>query len=257
MKTPNTKYKWDDMIEIIQRSYRIQSHLDFYEWHQDYVTPTFPHDALIAVWGDFDNGQLHYDVCSKDKQIRTQNVFEQPENFNNFVLFLYKNWLSNGKRWYKLNDFTASLDQEDLPHFFTVQLPHIHSMLVYGVNDIRGNNNCIYIFLSEKKEFDAPDLALGMIMPHLDAALSRIESFQYQIGEVRGNYNVQGLTEREHEVLHWVKMGKTNTEISMILNISLNTVKNHLKHIFAKLDVSTRAHAVATYVPPKISVPQS
>lgn len=63
--------------------------------------------------------------------------------------------------------------------FFIEQLPNIHSMLVYGVNDIRGNNNCIYIFLSEKKDFHAPDLALGMIMPHLDAALSRIESFAY------------------------------------------------------------------------------
>lgn len=73
---------------------------------------------------------------------------------------------------------------------------------------------------------------------------------------MRGNYNAQGLTEREHEILHWVKMGKTNTEISMILSISLNTVKNHLKHIFAKLDVSSRAHAVATYVPPKIKVSQ-
>jgi DNA-binding CsgD family transcriptional regulator len=31
----------------------------------------------------------------------------------------------------------------------------------------------------------------------------------------------------------------------MILNISANTVKNHLKRIFQKLDVSCRAQAVA------------
>lgn len=256
MKTPNTKYKWDTMIEIIQRSYRIQTHLDFYEWHQDYVAKTFPHEALIAVWGDFDDGTLHYDICSKDKNIRTQHIFEQRGNFDHFVRYLYKNWVNNGKRWYKLDDFTAKIDEADLPHFFSKKMPQALSMLVYGVNDIRGNNDCIYIFLSDKKDFHAPDLALGMIMPHLDAALSRIESFQFEIEEKTGNYVSQGLTEREHEILHWVKMGKTNTEISMILSISLNTVKNHLKHIFTKLDVSSRAHAVANYIPPKINATQ-
>lgn len=256
MKAPNTKYKWDTMIEIIQRSYRIQTHLDFYEWHQNYVAVTFPHEALIAVWGDFDNGQLHYDICSKDKNIRTQHIFEQPKNFDHFVRHLYKNWVNNGKRWYKLDNFTANIDTVDLPHFFTQQMPQVHSMLVYGVNDIRGNNDCIYIFLSDKKDFHAPDLALGMIMPHLDAALSRIESFQFENEEKRGDEASQGLTDREHEILHWVKMGKTNTEISMILSISLNTVKNHLKHIFSKLDVSSRAHAVANYIPPKINASQ-
>lgn len=54
-----------------------------------------------------------------------------------------------------------------------------------------------------------------------------------------------GLSDREQEILHWVRSGKTNLEIGMILNISANTVKNHLKRIFQKLDVSCRAQAVA------------
>jgi DNA-binding CsgD family transcriptional regulator len=48
-----------------------------------------------------------------------------------------------------------------------------------------------------------------------------------------------------------VKSGKTNFEIGMILSISPNTVKNHLKRIFQKLDVTCRAQAVARYIPYK------
>ena len=52
---------------------------------------------------------------------------------------------------------------------------------------------------------------------------------------------------REGEVMFWVGFGKTNEEIGMILGISPNTVKNHLKKIFQKLGVSSRAQAVARY----------
>ena len=53
-----------------------------------------------------------------------------------------------------------------------------------------------------------------------------------------------GLSEREIEILEWVRNGKTNIEIGMILHISANTVKNHLQRIFRKINVSNRAQAV-------------
>jgi RNA polymerase sigma factor (sigma-70 family) len=53
------------------------------------------------------------------------------------------------------------------------------------------------------------------------------------------------LTPREREVLDLLAQGLTNKEIAEALVISDNTVKRHLKAIFAKLDVSTRAAAAA------------
>ena len=40
-------------------------------------------------------------------------------------------------------------------------------------------------------------------------------------------------------------MGKTNAEIGIILSISAFTVKNHMQHIFKKLDVYNRTRAVS------------
>ena len=53
------------------------------------------------------------------------------------------------------------------------------------------------------------------------------------------------LTGRELEVLALLQQGLTNKEIAETMVISENTVKRHLKAIFAKLDVNTRSAAVA------------
>jgi DNA-binding NarL/FixJ family response regulator len=52
-----------------------------------------------------------------------------------------------------------------------------------------------------------------------------------------------GLTEREQQVLWQASRGATDKEIAAELNISLNTVKTHIRNILAKLHVSTRREA--------------
>ena len=52
------------------------------------------------------------------------------------------------------------------------------------------------------------------------------------------------LSERELEVLTCMFDGQTTLQIASRLFISENTVKTHVRHIFEKLEVSTRAEAV-------------
>jgi DNA-binding CsgD family transcriptional regulator len=56
------------------------------------------------------------------------------------------------------------------------------------------------------------------------------------------------LTPREREVLSWISRGKSNPEVGAILGISAWTVKVHVGRILAKLDASTRGHAIAKAV---------
>jgi DNA-binding NarL/FixJ family response regulator len=54
-----------------------------------------------------------------------------------------------------------------------------------------------------------------------------------------------GLSEREREVLRLLVAGASNKGIAHQLGLSENTVKAHMSHIFDKLDVQSRAEAVA------------
>ena len=55
----------------------------------------------------------------------------------------------------------------------------------------------------------------------------------------------ESLSEREIDVLKLMAQGKSNKEIGSVLFISPGTVKSHVKSIFAKLNVNSRAEAVA------------
>jgi DNA-binding CsgD family transcriptional regulator len=78
---------------------------------------------------------------------------------------------------------------------------------------------------------DSPDDLLVLEEEHTNVDYAAIEQL--------------GLTPREAEVLHWVREGKTNKDIGMILCASPRTVGKHLERVYAKLGVETRTAAAA------------
>lgn len=69
-------------------------------------------------------------------------------------------------------------------------------------------------------------------------------------GPSGGPFPPGGLTPREQEIARMVADGFTNKEIASVLEISSWTVSTHLRRIFGKLDVGTRAAMVARLSPP-------
>ncbi len=60
----------------------------------------------------------------------------------------------------------------------------------------------------------------------------------------QGDDALDELTSREREVLALIGRGATNAEIARELFVSAGTVKTHVNHIFAKLDLRNRAAAI-------------
>ena len=52
------------------------------------------------------------------------------------------------------------------------------------------------------------------------------------------------LTDREREVLQLIAEGKTNKEVAVSLQVSVNTVETHRKHLMEKLDLHNTAELV-------------
>ena len=55
------------------------------------------------------------------------------------------------------------------------------------------------------------------------------------------------LTEREKTLLAALAKGRTNTELAAELDISINTVKFHLRNLYEKLSLNNRSQAIAFY----------
>lgn len=83
-------------------------------------------------------------------------------------------------------------------------------------------------------------LGLGSPAEHLFRLSRRAEGL-----EAAALQQVFSLTPREADVLLWTARGKSNKDMSEILNISARTVNKHLEQIFIKMGVENRASAAA------------
>jgi DNA-binding NarL/FixJ family response regulator len=68
--------------------------------------------------------------------------------------------------------------------------------------------------------------------------------------DVRSIYDnpLSTLTRREMEVLADLASGRTNKQIARDLEVSLNTIKFHVRNLFQKLGVNSRGQAISMYL---------
>jgi DNA-binding CsgD family transcriptional regulator len=87
-------------------------------------------------------------------------------------------------------------------------------------------------------------LATGRSVPAVRNLLARVfdkRGVRTRAQLVDGVLETRGLTRREREIVEHLRTGLTNREIGEVLGISVNTVRNTLARLFAKVGVSTRS----------------
>ena len=250
MVTEVEKPDLNSLFEAIQTSHLIDSHADFFAWLQRHVSQFIPHDVLVASWGDFSAGNLNSDVSSSIDAIHNQQVAHGRSEIEPLMQDLFRKWQNNSDRWFFFEEFdTSALSMGySKTDMIMGELRKMKSVLVYGYRDKRGEHDILYAFFKASDLIETQTSVLSMIMPHLDSALRGIECLPNPAKKIVDS-SVKGIiSERECEVMNLVLLGNTNAEIANTLYISPNTVKNHLKTIFKKMEVSSRAEAVARYM---------
>jgi LuxR family transcriptional regulator, quorum-sensing system regulator CviR len=108
----------------------------------------------------------------------------------------------------------------------------------YGLKNSGDSKGSFFCFAGKNVKRDLrTEVLLNLILPHLHQALCRISP--------RNTFTSEpSLSNRELEILKWLKNGKSTWDISIILGISERTVKFHVNNIMHKLDASNRTHAV-------------
>lgn len=115
----------------------------------------------------------------------------------------------------------------------------------YGLRNYSGDKTSLFSFAARSMDRDPrTELILEYLVPHLHQAFARI------VDNNRERQTEPGaqLSSREKEILKWARNGKSTWEISVILSISKDTVKFHVKNIMQKLQTVSRTQAVAVAI---------
>lgn len=197
-----------------------------------------PADGIAAVIGHTDgSGQVKkshivnisypkrwIDIYEKRNYADTDPIVQQ-----HFANFMTQKWS---------NTFSMAQSISDRGFWEEAKSFGLGAGLTMGILDTKNMRASLFSFSGNKLEQEPRHLIImNYILPHLHKAF-----FKSNFGK---NGICSGLTEREKEVLNWVKLGKTNWEISCILTISESTVKFHLQNVSDKLGTHGRTHIVA------------
>lgn len=238
---------------LVRDSIGIRRHIDLLRWLQGDLQRFLAHEIMIAAWGDFARGLIYYDIVSRLPGVRTE--LADADTLTPLLHGLFDRWVELGKVPYALGTDESGflLNDSLLGCALGEALQGMRSSLVHGISDERDRHDCLYIAFSSRATIDhAGRSAMEFLLPCLDTALRQMPHLPRQLrapaaGEPAKNGEDFGLSDREAEILHWVSIGKTNSEIGSILDISAFTVKNHLQRIFKKLDVFNRMQAVSKF----------
>ncbi|MGZ4542139.1 MAG: response regulator transcription factor [Mycobacteriaceae bacterium] len=93
---------------------------------------------------------------------------------------------------------------------------------------------------------EADRAVLGVLREPLAAGLTRARRRAQAHAALRTapSTTLAELTDREWQVLELVALGRTNRAIARTMAVSPRTVAKHLEHVYAKLNVTSRAAAV-------------
>lgn len=236
------------IVRIMRNSLSIQSHFQLLLWMQGDFQEAIPHDVMISFSGPISSETYHYDIVSAIPGIRTA---ELPQcSTHDFRDAIHQRW-TNGSGGVTSVTISEGSDSKLDIKGLHIELQDMKNILFHAIPDTRFKADHLYVLLRRAGRFaDHERKLFELLLPHVDAAVRKIDGLPIVEPEhvaaptLLNSLIKSGLTTREIEILEWVRSGKTNIEIGMILDISAFTVKNHLQRIFKKMNVSNRAQAV-------------
>ncbi len=243
-----------DFMRIASQGAGVASHADLWHWLQGDVQQLLSHEVMLIGWGDFRSGDLRFDVVSSLPGLRTYNC--TAATISPLLSYLRDCWAA-GQHAPAEFDISACHPLLSGRGLGGGELIGMRTAVVHGIGVSKrsGTGNCsgerIFAALSGGPCKPGAATALKLLMPYIDTALRQMPPAPQRQATcshsqvARSFTPMSHLSDRERQIMTWVALGKTNPEIGCILSISEFTVKNHMKSIFGKLDVTNRAQAVA------------
>lgn len=229
-----------DMSELLASRDEVRTVDDFKHWIKTSVRPILPHKSLICGLGHLHAGGVGLDcLITIDFPVgHIQTIRNRVGAIDTPIL---RRWLATQEPVY----FDAEHPWPGIPETWlnSFRRHGLRNVLAHAMYD---RDRCVGTYHSVFQIPDRPDAlyidTLRRLVPILHELLCRVIGSHNT--DHRFSARFSALTERERDVLRWLRFGKTNGEIAHLAAMSESTVKHHLTRIYEKLGVETRLQLV-------------
>jgi general secretion pathway protein G len=232
------------MASLVRRRY------EFFLWAQTQLQDALPHTLLVCGLPRAQTNRLVFDYFYS-VPIEPDALTRLCDAREGLLARWTEQWMSEGFEPVVVT--AAGKDAQEL------QALGFSSAVLHGVPRAQGGTGAhgVFAFLSvSPAELPQAGDKARLLVPLMFAAYSRalLRERPREAPELEPPLAEPdaSITEREVEILRWVRDGKSNLEIGMILSISPLTVKNHVQKILRKLSASNRAQAVSRAISLKL-----
>ncbi|MFT3735770.1 MAG: LuxR C-terminal-related transcriptional regulator [Rhodocyclaceae bacterium] len=232
------------LLVAFETAVKVRKRHQFYLWAQGSLQSFLPHETLLYGLGGAPSHELRTEICSR-AVLSEEDVRRFNQGPDSLLQKAAQRWARQGHQPLLMEaDSGGPLTDE-------MQELGINRFACHGMPDFRSNHRqmpvrgSFFVFINVPVRNAARyRYMLDLMLPHLHMAATHVCDNEQQ-GTGLPAARAPHLSEREQQVLEWVRKGKTNLEIGQILDISPLTVKNHVQKILRKLNVSNRAQAAA------------
>ncbi|WP_342617527.1 XrtB/PEP-CTERM-associated transcriptional regulator EpsA [Rhodoferax sp. GW822-FHT02A01] len=238
-----TRHDLEHLATTLEGALTIANRPQFYLWAQGALQGFIPHETVYCAFGDMDSMQFRFETFSRSPRKVLQKGGTDP--VKDLLPHVVDDWLRYGRqpRVYCPTS-TEQVGRRQL--ISDMKKLQLGPAVAHGPSEVQGHFGSFFLFAGMPHSPGPRDIhLLHLFMPYLHMVLYRVLGRQTDgVGSASEVLPSAMFSKREIQVLHWIKNGKTNLEISQILEISQPTVKCHVQNIMRKLNVTNRAQAV-------------
>lgn len=236
----------EELVATVTEAMQIRRRYQFFVWTQGRLRNLLPHGLLLCGMPRAGSGRMFFDYF--------YNVPIEPDTLarlchprDGLARELVNLWLAGGGEPLCISPGHAASGHEAIAA--ELQRLQLTDVVAHGIPSAQPTLGAhgFFGFVALPQHAGEREITLcHLLVPHIFGAYCRALSREGSPGTAADEHDGElPVTEREVEILRWVREGKSNQEIGNELGISPLTVKNHVQKILRKLGASNRAQAVS------------
>lgn len=241
------------LLRIVEAAPQVRRRHQFFMWSQGDLQRWLPHKVSVCGAYDREQRDLVFDIFNSIPV--PQDIIDELKDARSEIVNMAV------QAWKRTRQQSCRLDLAELasdhPVWDSLVSLGFNQLLIHGVTRPGRPDEIesFFLFAHPQREYgDEAMSALEMLLPCMHLTYQRVCVTERQMVPVRTAMHpvfvnpyqrVTPITDREKEILLWVRDGLSNQQISEKLGISALTVKNHVQKILRKLGAANRAQAVA------------